>query len=92
LLSDWLGLTPPVEAGRDAARRVLEFLLARGLRLRQEWTGRHAAVSGPIPVAEVILHFSAPQNFLPAINCLDVRDDRVAIFDPEFAEYVITAG
>ncbi len=92
LLSDWLRITPPTEAGCDAAGLVLEFLLTRGLPLRHQWTGRNAAVSGPIPVVEVVRHFSAPENFLPAINCLDVRENRVSIFDPEFAEYIITAG
>ncbi len=92
LLADWLGLTPGAEAGREAARHVLEFLLARGLRLRHAWEGRLAAVAGAIPVGEVVRHYSAPRHFLPAIHCLDVREDRVGIFDPDFEEYVITAG
>jgi hypothetical protein len=92
LLSDWLGLTPPVEAGREAAGIVLQFLLSRGLRLRHDFNRRSAAVAGTVPVAEVVRHFSAAENFHPAINCLDVREHRVGVFDPEFAEYVIAAG
>ncbi len=91
LLSDWLGITPPAETGREAAQAVLQFLLTRGLQLRQDFNGRHAVVAGMVPVDEVVRHFSAAENFHPAINCLDVREHRVAIFDPEFAEYVISA-
>ncbi len=91
LLSDWLGLTPPPDAGFEAARQVLEFLLARGLPLRHGWSGRRAEVAGAIPVAELVRYYSAAENFAPAIHCLDVREDRVAIFDAEFQEYVIAS-
>ncbi len=89
LLSDWLGLTPPPDSGWDAAREVLEFVHACGLPLERDWTGRVATVAGPIPVSALLRHFSLPENFHPAINCLDVQTDRVTMIGTEFEEYVI---
>ncbi len=89
LLADWLLPPPPADAGLDAARRVLAFLLSNGTRIEGDFAGRIATVSGPIPVAKLVVHFSQPENFHPAINCLDVHPDHVLIVGHEYEEYRI---
>jgi 8-oxo-dGTP diphosphatase len=100
LITDWLDLGPthrPVEqAGFEAAELVLAFLLSRGLTLEHGWrpgtdSAMAAAVSGTIPVDEVLEHFSKPGDFVPAVNRLQVRRDSVRISGPAFEEYVIYA-
>ncbi len=91
LLSDWLLPPPARNAGPDAARQVLEFLLAHGLALRSDFSGRTAAVNGEIPVAEVLAHFSQPENFLSGVNRLYVHPERIRIAGPEMEEYVIAS-
>jgi 8-oxo-dGTP pyrophosphatase MutT (NUDIX family) len=92
LLSDWLELTPSPDAGFDAARATLQFVLSLGLPLLQDWVGRTAIVAGPLPVADIIGHFSQSDHFHRAISCLDVRPDRIAITGPQYEEYLIAAG
>jgi len=98
LITDWLDLGPhhkPVEqAGFEAAELVLSFLLSRGLILEHGWrpgadVAMTAAVSGTIPVREVLEHFSRPGDFVPAVNRLHVKPDCIRIAGPAFEEYVI---
>jgi 8-oxo-dGTP pyrophosphatase MutT (NUDIX family) len=92
LLTAWLGLEPGGDrAGEQAAGRVLDFLLQSGLTLEEAWRERQATVAGSIPVAAVVAHFSAPQQFLAAANCLEVSPDSVRLIGPAFEEYVIRA-
>jgi len=104
VLAEWLGLYPQEtardQAGFEAARRVLEFLLAGGLPLRQGWTDLEAAdaparkaasVAGPIPVMAVLDHFTAPSARFPGMNLLEVRPDGVRIVGLELEEYLIRA-
>lgn len=92
LLTDWLSPGLPPDAGFDAARRVLAFVLSRGLTLENDWTERAATVSGAIPVEAAIEHFTQPAHFHPAINCLDIHANQIRIIGPEFEEYVIRSG
>ncbi|MBZ5728380.1 MAG: CoA pyrophosphatase [Acidobacteriia bacterium] len=105
LLTDWLGLGNFREqAGLDAAGQVLEFLTrSLGLPLARAWTDgarrgaagpmvKEAAVSGAIPVTPVLAHFSQPEHFLAAVNCLEVRPGHIRIVGPAFEEYFIRAG
>jgi 8-oxo-dGTP pyrophosphatase MutT (NUDIX family) len=96
LLTDWLGLGPkqrPVEqAGLEAATTVLEFLLSRGLTLRQDWRERRAAVGGAIPVEEVLARFSQPGSHVISISCLEVRKDQIRLAGPSWEEYFISAA
>jgi hypothetical protein len=96
LLTDWLGLGPkqrPVEqAGLEAATTVLEFLLSRGLTLRQDWRERRAAVGGAIPVEEVLARFSQPGSHVMSISCLEVRKDQIRLAGPSWEEYFISAA
>jgi hypothetical protein len=48
-----------------------------------------AAVSGTIPVAEVLEHFSKPGDFAPAVNRLHVRPHSIKIAGLAFEEYLI---
>ena len=107
LITDWLGLgTPerPIEqAGFAAAGIVLDFLLSQGLTLRRGWAepggqgviaqevAKMAEVKGTIPVASVLAHFSTPERFMPAVNCLEVCRDHIRIIGPAFEHYLITA-
>jgi len=98
LITDWLDLGPrhrPIEqAGFEVAELVLAFLLSGGLRLEHGWrpgtdAAMAAAVSGQIPVAGVLEHFSKPGDFVPAVNRLIVRPDSIRIAGPAFEEYLI---
>jgi hypothetical protein len=96
LLTDWLGMSPkqrPVEqAGMEAAGSVLEFLLSRGLTLRQDWRERRAAVRGAIPVEEVLARFSGPGCLVTSINCLEVRKEQIRLAGPAWEEYFISTA
>jgi 8-oxo-dGTP pyrophosphatase MutT (NUDIX family) len=96
LISDWLGLeAAPGQTGLEAASLVLEFLLARGLRLVRDWVeegnARTARVSAAIPVNAVLERFAGPGRHVHSINCLEVRRDRIRIAGPVFEDYIIYA-
>ncbi len=99
LITAWLGMEDArPEAGKEAAHRVLEFILRSGPALRQDWTPaagdplvvEAAEVSGPIPVEAVLAHF-AGAGYLPAVNRLWVRPDSILVAGPNFEEYLISA-
>lgn len=100
LITEWLGLVPkdaPFEqAGFGSARALLEFLLARGLRLAHGWIDgentKIAAVKGTIPVEDVLAHASAPTLHIPHLNRLEVRSDSVRVTGLAFEEYLIRAA
>jgi 8-oxo-dGTP pyrophosphatase MutT (NUDIX family) len=102
VISDWLGLhagrPSPEEAGFESACVLLNYLLARGLKLRQEWMDpaggapslrKVAAVEGEIPVQEVLAHFSAPRAQFPGMHLLEVRPDQVRVVGLAQEEYLI---
>jgi 8-oxo-dGTP pyrophosphatase MutT (NUDIX family) len=100
LITSWLGMDPAAPgAGRDAARAVLEFLLAEGLRLRRDWglaegngdEVETAEVYGRIPVERVCARFCSPGTHIAAVNRLQVRSDSIRIAGPAFEEYLIRA-
>jgi hypothetical protein len=96
LITSWLGLEPDHQTGFQAAGRVLDFLLTKGLTLRQEWQDRSeppakvASVRGVIPMAAVIAHVSAQTGF-PALNALEVQPDYIRVAGPAFEDYYIYA-
>ena len=108
LITDWLGLGPrqrPIkQAGFEAACVLLDFLLSQGLTLKQGWADpgdrgaitrevvKAAEVKGTIPVTVVLAHFSTPEYYMPAVNCLDVCPDHVRVVGPAFEQYLITAS
>lgn len=84
------------------ACRVLEFLLAHGLKLSSGWqerveqpaigepqTAKVAMVEGAIPVALVAAHFALPRELFPSINLFEVRPDRIRVVGLAFEEYLI---
>src|SRR5579872_5254377 len=90
VITEWLGLhaqrPSAEEIGFEAACLLLNYLLARGLKLRREWTvapesdqpiRKFAAVEGPIPVEDVLEHFAAPRSDFPGMHLLEVRPDHV---------------
>jgi len=87
VITEWLGLhaaqPSPQQAGFDAARMVLEFLLARGLTLARDWADRDgtmvAVVNGPIPVAAVRERFAFPGGQIPPVSLLEVRSECIRI-------------
>jgi len=102
VLAEWLGLYPQGtardQAGFEVARRVLEFLRAEGLTVRQGWTDlgpggapvrKAACVAGPIPVAAVLNHFATPSGRFPGMSLLEIRPDCVRIVGLELEEYLI---
>jgi 8-oxo-dGTP pyrophosphatase MutT (NUDIX family) len=108
LITDWLGWGPkqrPIEqAGFEGACVVLEFLLAHGLTLKNGWADREAQeaiaqgavkaaeVKGTIPVTLSLAHFSTPEHYMPAVNCLEIRPDHLRVVGPAFEQYLITAS
>ena len=104
VMSEWLGLhgqgKPVEEVGFEAARLLLNYLLACGLKLRQPWTGPEgagqevrqvAAVEGTIPVEEVLGHFAAPRGEFPGVHLIEVRPDQVRVVGLAQEEYLIRA-
>jgi 8-oxo-dGTP diphosphatase len=105
VITEWLRLhedrSSPEQAGFEAARLLLEFLLSHGVTLEHEWTeqpGEHspprrvAAVKGTIPVRKVLEHVSAPRSHFPAVSRLEVRPDQIEILGLQMEEYVIHAS
>ena len=104
VMTEWLGLhahRPTVEEiGFEAATVLLNYLVARGLKLKQEWMDagenerpvrKIAQVEGKIPVDEVLQHFAAPRPQFPGINLLEVRAEQARVVGLALEEYVIRA-
>jgi 8-oxo-dGTP pyrophosphatase MutT (NUDIX family) len=97
LIADWLDLNPkerPIEdAGFQAARELLDGLVAHGCVLDHGWIDRNgakvAAVRGPIPVDLVLARMSGPAAHIPRINMLEVRPDCIRLVGLAFEEYLI---
>lgn len=107
LLVDWLKVAPQerASAGFDVARRVLDFLLSRGLTLRRAWHLRagssgddpgpvHVAqISGALPSDAVMDHIRALSgSYATALNGLEVRPEYIRIYGLAFEQYLIEAG
>jgi 8-oxo-dGTP pyrophosphatase MutT (NUDIX family) len=100
LLTEWLGLLPagiaPRQAGFAFARKLLDFLLSRGLALRSEWADlagtRVAEVEGSIPRDEVLAWLSLPGTQAPAVNRVAVGPDSILITGLAFEEYAVRAA
>ena len=90
LITDWLGLAAP-ERSFEAANQVLEFLLSRGLTLRHGWENgkRLARVSGEIPSAAVVEHFSGPSAYIPSLSSMEVNTQSVRVLGADLEEYLI---
>ena len=99
LITDWLGLNPHEgqirEAGFQAARALLDILVAHGSALDHGWVDRDgvnvAAVRGAIPVDLLLGQAPAPAAHIPRINRLEVRPEAVRMAGLAFEEYVIEA-
>ncbi len=96
VLTEWLGLhpgEPGVDPGFEAARLILEFLLAHGMELEQPWKERSgipvATVKGAIPVAGVLEQFSFPGHQIPQVSLLEVRPESIRIVGLAQEEYRI---
>jgi ADP-ribose pyrophosphatase YjhB (NUDIX family) len=103
VLTQWLGLHSNVageQPGFQAARLLLEFLLAEGMELRYEWMDstedphpvRIAGVTGPIPVDAVLAHLALPGNQIPPVSSLEIHSDAIRVLGLGQEEYVIEAG
>ncbi|MCC6858117.1 MAG: CoA pyrophosphatase [Bryobacterales bacterium] len=104
LITEWLGLVPSgaagEEAGFEAARRVLDFLLSQGVAVERDWENveeagrpvRRVLVRGDIPAGAVLARFSVPGPEVPRINLLEVRPGSVRITGLAYEEYVIQAA
>lgn len=104
VMTEWLGLhahrPSPEEAGFESACVLLNYLLARGLKLAHEWIDQDesqrplrkvAEVAGHIPVEEVLEHFAAPRAAFPAMHLLEVRPHQVRVVGLAQEEYLIRA-
>jgi 8-oxo-dGTP diphosphatase len=97
LITDWLHLIPHQraieEAGFDAARELLDALIAHGCALDHGWMDRDgvkvAAIREPIPVEWVLALVSAPAACIPRVNRLEVARRCVRVVGLAFEEYVI---
>jgi hypothetical protein len=103
VIAEWLGLhgdpASGEPAGFQAAGRLLDFLLARGMELRYGWrersSGSHpariAGVKGAIPVDAVLAHLALPGNQIPKVNSLEIHPDAIRVLGLAMEEYVIEA-
>jgi 8-oxo-dGTP pyrophosphatase MutT (NUDIX family) len=91
LIADWLGLAPPSSGFQEAAL-ALQFLLSRGLRLRQDWSAGVAVVEGAIPVEETLAYFSQLTGRIPSANWIEVSPSSLSVMGAAFEEYVIRAA
>jgi len=99
LITDWLGLNPqerPIEeAGFQAARELLEGLIAHGCVIDHGWVDRDGAkvaeVRGAIPVQLVLAQVSVPAAHIQRINMLEVRPDAIRLVGLAFEEYIVNA-
>jgi hypothetical protein len=99
LITDWLGLNPQEraveEAGFQAARALLDAVVAHGCVLDHGWLDRDgvkvAAVRGPIPVELVLAQVPAPAAHIPRINMLEARPEYIRVVGLAFEEYIIEA-
>ena len=97
LITDWLNLIPhqrPIEeAGFEAARELLDALIAHGCALGHGWINRDglrvAAIREPIPVEWVLALVSAPAACIPRVNRLEVTRRCIRVVGLAFEEYVI---
>jgi 8-oxo-dGTP pyrophosphatase MutT (NUDIX family) len=93
VLVEWLELCPrerpPEEAGAAAAGRMLEFLLAHGVKLESPWSGGVAEVRGAIPTGEVLERFSLVGFDVPSVSRIEVRRDFIRVTGHRLEEYVI---
>lgn len=103
LITDWLGLNPqgrPIEeAGFQAARELLDGLVAHGSVLDHGWMDREgakvAAVRGAIPVewvwAQAAGRPAGPSPHIPHASMLEVRPGCIRLVGLGFEEYTIHA-
>jgi 8-oxo-dGTP pyrophosphatase MutT (NUDIX family) len=88
VLVEWLNLGPrqDVSAVADA---LLDFVTDHGCSLEAEWNGGEARVRGRIPAEETIARFSQPGPHIFAMQRVEIRPDRIRLFDPASQEYTI---
>jgi 8-oxo-dGTP pyrophosphatase MutT (NUDIX family) len=98
LITDWLDLVPNAgePAGFETACELLKFLQAQGLTLEHGWARRgakqEASLRGAIPVGPVLDRVARARRRIPAVNCVEVRPDRVRVVGLSLEEYVIHAA
>ena len=104
VITEWLGLHSTVvsdeEPGFQAARLLLDFLLAEGMELRYGWIDsaedprpvRIAGVKGAIPVNAVLAHLALPGNQIPPVSSLEIQANAIHVLGLGQEEYVIEAG
>jgi hypothetical protein len=88
VLVEWLALGPrqDISAVADA---LLDFVTAHGCTLEAGWSGGEARVRGRIPVEETIARFAQPGPHIFAMQRVEVRPDRIRLFDPAMQEFTI---
>jgi 8-oxo-dGTP pyrophosphatase MutT (NUDIX family) len=88
VLVEWLALGPrqDISAVADA---LLEFVTSHGCALEHGWNEGAARVRGPIPAEETIAWFSEPGPHIFAMQRVEIRPDRIRLFDPEIREFTI---
>jgi len=88
VLVEWLNLGPRPEIAAVAAA-LLDFVTAHGCSLDHGWSNGQAQVRGRIPVAETIAQFSKPGPHIFAMQRVEIRPDRIRLFDPAMREFTI---
>jgi len=97
LITEWLGLLPkdPADASFQAARALLDQVVAHGCPLAQDWAdvdgAKVASVRGRIPTELVLAQICMPGPHFPPMNMLAVRPDSLRMAGLMFEEYIIRA-
>jgi 8-oxo-dGTP pyrophosphatase MutT (NUDIX family) len=88
VLVEWLKLGPRQEIA-TVADALLDFVTAHGCSLQEKWNDRTALVRGRIPAEETVAQFSKPGPHIFAMQRVEIRPDRIRLFDPEMREFTI---
>lgn len=88
VLVEWLQIGPRLDIA-EVADALLAFVTARGCSLERTWSGGVATVRGAIPAAEVIDRFSRPGPHIFAMQRVEIRTDRIRLWDPGMREFTI---
>jgi 8-oxo-dGTP pyrophosphatase MutT (NUDIX family) len=88
VLVEWLNLGPRQEISA-VADALLDFVTAHGCALEHGWNAGTARVRGRIPAEETIARFAQPGPHIFAMQRVEVRPDRIRLFDPAMKEFTI---
>jgi 8-oxo-dGTP pyrophosphatase MutT (NUDIX family) len=90
LITEWQKLLPADRrAGFEVACRMLEFLLAHGLRLARGWRDRTTVIEGALDPEEIAAYLAQPAAEVPPVNRVELTPKEIRVMGLAFEEYLI---